>query len=294
MAVGRVRFAPAVLQRGKRARNRRRRADVIAASILTLLVLWGLFPYLFMLISSLKDNFQFYHNYWSLVLPFHFENYAVAWSHISGYMLNSLLVAIASTLGVILLSSISAFALSRPFLIGRQFLFIMIAALMMVPSIASLIPLFVMVHDFGWLNTYLVLIIPYIAGGTVLGTFLMKAFIEQMTKELFEAAQLDGASNIQLYLRLILPLSGPIIGSITIITLINVWNDYFWPLLTVTDDQLRTVAIGLAFLQGQYVTNWGPLFAGYVLASLPLLLIFTFASRYFIAGIQATGGEGVK
>jgi ABC-type glycerol-3-phosphate transport system permease component len=203
-------------------------------------------------------------------------------------------VAIASTVGVIILSSISAFALSRSFLPGRQFLFLLITVLMMVPGIASLIPLFVMVHDFGWLNTYLALIVPYTAGGLVLGTFLMRAFIEQINRELFEAAQIDGASQRQIYFRLVLPLSGPIIGTISILTLINVWNDYFWPLLTITDDRLRTITIGLAFLQGQYTTNWGPLFAGYVLASLPLLILFTFASRYFIAGIQATGGEGVK
>jgi len=94
-----------------------------------------------------------------------------------------------------------------------------------------------------------------------------------------------------MYWRITLPLSGPIIGTIALLTLINIWNDYFWPLVTITDDSLRTVTTGLAFLQGQYITLWGPLFAGYVVASIPLLVIFSLASRYFIAGLGgAVGG----
>jgi ABC-type glycerol-3-phosphate transport system permease component len=278
----------------RRRYSAKQRANIIAGTILGVLIFLGLFPYVFMLITSLKDNAQFFSSYWLPAFPLHFENYIVAWNQISHYLYNSLLIAAISTVGTVVLGSVSAFALSRKEVPGRQVLFGLISLLLMVPFIASLIPLFVLMHDLHLLNTYLVLILPYIASGSVLSTFLMRTFIEQIPEALFEAARLDGANGIQIYLRVVMPLSGPIIGTITMITLINVWNDYFWPLLTITDDSLRTVSIGVAFFQGQNTTLWGPLFAGYFLASLPLLVIFTFASRYFIAGLQGSNGGGVK
>ena len=271
--------------------TRRWRTDLIAGSILGVLVLVSLFPYLFMLVGSLKDNTQFYHSYWSLSLPFHWENYAQAWSSIRGYLLNSLVAAGASLLGVLVLGSISAFVFARYRFPGREFLFTLIVCLLMVPSISSQVPLFILIRNLGLVNTRLALILPYIAGGVVLATFLMRTFFQQIPDELFEAAHIDGAGGLQMYWRITLPLSGPIIGTIALLTLINVWNDYFWPLVTITDDSLRTVTTGLAFLQGQYITLWGPLFAGYVVASLPLLILFSLASRYFIAGLGgAVGG----
>jgi len=270
---------------------RRWRRDLLAGSILSVLVVVSLFPYLFMLIGSLKDNTQFYHSYWSLALPFHWENYVLAWNSIKGYMLNSLIAAGASLLGVLLLGSISAFVFARYRFPGREFLFTLIVCLLMVPSISSLVPLFILIRTLGLVNTRFALILPYVAGGIVLATFLMRTFFQQIPDELFEAAHIDGASGVQMYWRITLPLSGPIIGTIALLTLINIWNDYFWPLVTITDDSLRTVTTGLAFLQGQYITLWGPLFAGYVVASIPLLVIFSLASRYFIAGLGgAVGG----
>ena len=277
-----------------RVASHQRRTDVIVSIILSIFAFIALFPYLFMLFTSLKDNNQFFQSYWLPGFPLHFENYITAWEHISGYLFNSIFIAVTSTIGVILLGSISAYVLAYRKLVGRDLLFTLFALLLMVPSIASLIPLFIMMRDFGLLNTDFVLIIPYVSTGLVLATVLMRSFIEQIPEELFEAARIDGASGISIYARIVMPLSGPIIGTIVILTLINVWNDYFWPLLTITEDNLRTVTIGVAFFQGQFVTFWGQLFAGYVLASLPLLLLFIFASRYFIAGIQGSSGGGIK
>jgi ABC-type glycerol-3-phosphate transport system permease component len=283
-----------VVYRAPIARRRWKLGEMGAFLFLTLLTVLGLGPYVFMLTISLKDDTQFLRSYWAPSLPFHFENYARAWEQIRGYLFNSIFVAGVTTLAVIALGSVTAYVLSRREVPGRNLLYGLISALLMVPAIGSLIPLFVFMHDLHLLNTYWVLILPYTASGIVFSTFLMKSFIEQIPEELFEAARLDGANGMQIYLRLVMPLSGPIIGTITMITLINVWNDYFWPLLTITNDHLRTATIGVAFFQGQYQTEWGPLFAGYFLTSLPLLIVFTLASRYFIAGIQGSSGGGVK
>jgi ABC-type glycerol-3-phosphate transport system permease component len=253
---------------------------------LTVLATLGLLPYLFVFSTSLKSTQQFASDYWLPSWPLHLENYAKAWGQIQPYMITSLLVAAASIVGIIALSLLAGFVLARFDFPGRTFFFTLVIALMMVPGIASLIPLFVMMRDMGLLNTIWVLIIPHIAAGSVLGTILMKTFIEGIPQEVFDAARIDGAGPARLFRSIMLPLSLPVIGTVSLITIIGVWNDFFWPLLTVTQNELKTVSVGLIFFQGQSGTDFGPMFAGYLLASLPLLLLFTFLSKYFLAGVQ--------
>lgn len=267
------------------APNRASRQWGIKATLIVL-VFVSLFPYLFMLGTSLKDNLQFAESYWMPVLPLHWENYSTAWQQIQPYMIASVVVAAASIVLIVVLSLVAGFVLARYSFPGRNFFFVMIAALMMVPSISSLIPLFVMMRDFELLNTYAVLVIPHVAGGIVLGTILMKTFIEGIPQELFDAARVDGAGAPRLFLSIMTPLSLPVIGTVGLITINGVWNDFFWPLLTITENELRTVSVGLLFFQGQSGTEYGPMFAGYMLASIPLLLLFTFLSKYFLAGVQ--------
>jgi ABC-type glycerol-3-phosphate transport system permease component len=140
--------------------------------------------------------------------------------------------------------------------------------------------------DLDLLNTYVVLVVPYTTGGVVLGTILMRNFVDGIPQTLFDAARLDGASGARMYQSIMLPLSLPVLGTIALITVSSVWNDFFWPLLVISDDSLRTVSVGLQFFQGQNATDYGPLMAGYLLASLPLILLFTFLSKYFLAGVQ--------
>lgn len=264
----------------------RSRGQVGVVAGLTALVLLSLGPYVFMLLTSVKDNLQFAQRYWLPAWPLHLENYATAWRQISPYLLTSILVAAAAIVGVLMLSAAAGFVLARYRFPGRRFLFAMIAALMMVPSISSLIPLFVMMRDFGLLNTYAVLIIPHITGGVVLGTILMKTFVESIPQSLFDAARTDGAGGLRMFISIMLPLSMPVIGTVALVTINGVWNDFFWPLLTVTKDEYRTVSVGLLFFHGQSGTEYGPMFAGYTLASLPLLALFVLLSKHFLAGVQ--------
>lgn len=266
--------------------TRRPRRQLGVKAALCGLVFVSMFPYLFMLVTSAKDNLQVAESYWVPTLPIHWENYATAWQQIQPYMIASLVVSVVSVAGIVGLSLVTGFILARFTFPGRTFFFGSIAALMMVPNITSLIPLFVMVRDFGMLNTYWVLILPHIATGCVLGTILMKTFIEGIPQELFDAARVDGATNGRIFTSIMTPLSMPVIGTVAVITINNVWNDFFWPLLTITENDLRTVSVGLLFFQGQSGTQYGPMFAGYLLASIPLLLMFTFLSKYFLAGVQ--------
>ncbi|MEL7977535.1 carbohydrate ABC transporter permease [Isoptericola sp. F-RaC21] len=273
--------APAVTQR-----LRRPRPQVGVHVGLVVLVVASLAPYVFMLVTSLKDNQQYHENFWAPAFPFHWENYATAWEQVRPYLIASVIVAAASVVGIVAVSLLAAFVFARFSFPGRNALFALIAALMMVPSIASLIPLFVMMRNLELLNTYWVLIIPHIATGAVLGTIIMRTFIAGIPQTLFDAAQLDGASHLRIFRSIMMPLSLPVIGTVALVNVQGVWNDFFWPLLTISENDLRTMSVGLLFFQGQSGTEFGPLFAGYLLASLPLLLLFVFFSKYFLAGVQ--------
>jgi len=271
----------------RRTRRRRQQAGqgliVLALSAIAFV---GLFPFLFMFVASFKSNKQFYSSYWMPSVPLRWGNYATAWRQVEPYFVTTILVAALAVVATLLLAASAGFVLARMDFLGRKFLFVFVSMLLMVPSIAGLVPMFVMMKELGLLNTRIVLALPQIAGNTVLGIVLIKTFAESIPQELFDAARVDGAGGFRLFTSVMLPLSMPVLGTVALTTCINVWNDFFWPLLTITDDNLRTVSAGLSFFQGQNITEWGPLFAGYTLASLPLLALFVFLSKYFLAGIQ--------
>lgn len=274
------------------SRSRRRGNQLAIKAVLSLIAFVGLFPFLFMLMASLKSNQQYYESWWLPSAPFHFENYARAWEQIQPYFVTSVIVAAGSIVGALALCTVAAFVFARYEFVGRKVLFGLIVALLMVPGISSLIPMFVLMRDLGLLNTRAVLVVPHIVGGAVLGTLLMKTFVEQLPQELFDAARVDGASGPRMFISIMVPLSLPIVGTIALVTVIGVWNDFFWPLLTVTENELRTVSAGLQFFQTQNATEYGPLFAGYAIASIPLLLLFVFLSKHFLAGMQGGLSSG--
>lgn len=271
-------------------RRMRSRRQLGLKTVLVIFAAAALGPYLFMVVTSFKTNQQFAENFWQISFPLHFENYGVAWNQVAPYLFNSILVSLVSIVAILVIASISGFTLARYRFAGKTLIFGAVLVLMMVPGIASLIPLFILMKDLGLLNTYVALVVPYTAGGVVLGTILMKNFVEGIPQTIFDAARVDGASAVRIYRSIMLPLSLPVLGTISLVTVSAVWNDFFWPLLVITDNQLRTVSVGLQFFQGQNATDWGPLMAGYLIGSLPLVVLFTFLSKYFLAGVQ--GGIG--
>jgi ABC-type glycerol-3-phosphate transport system permease component len=180
-------------------RSRRRRNQLAIKAVLGLIVFVGLFPFLFMLATSFKTNQQYYESWWLPTLPLHLENYARAWEQIRPYFVTSVIVAAAAIVGAVVLCSLAAFVFARYEFFGRRVLFGLVAALLMVPGISSLIPMFVLMRDLGLLNTRAVLVVPHVVGGAVLGTLLMKTFVEQLPQELFDAARVDGAGGPRMF-----------------------------------------------------------------------------------------------
>jgi multiple sugar transport system permease protein len=250
-----------------------------------------------MVLISFKSPMQWLNDRWSYSSPLRIQNYATEFGQVWRYLVNTLFVGCVGCAGMLVLASWSAFLFARMRFPGRDILFFLVIALMMVPGILSLVPQFMLYHDLGLLNSYGVLIVPYIMGGSVFGIFVLRTFFASLPEELFESARLDGCGVLGLYYRICLPLSLPILGTLAIISIVGAFNDFIWPLITIQNDNLQVIAVGLYHLQST-LTNmttqdtsaaYGPLFAGYVMAALPLFLLFVFASKYYIEGLVSSG-----
>ena len=261
--------------------------DIAKYAILSILVILTFYPVVAMFFMSLKDNPQFVHSRWVPSLPFHFENYQYAWQAIHRYIYNSIFISAATAVGVVALSALSAYVFARFEFPGKTFLYMAIIALMMIPGILTLVPSFLLVRDLKLLDSYWVLILPWVAGGQPFGILLLRSFFEGLPGELFESARLDGASELQVLARIALPLSAPILGTLAIMNVTSTWNAVIWPSVTVSSDQYKTIVFGLWGFQGMYYQSWGPLNAAYVLSSIPLLILFAFTSRLFIQGLTS-------
>ncbi len=255
--------------------------------ILFFLLFLVVLPFLITINLSLKNNFQFYNERWSISPPFHIENYFFAFSNLWLYIINSLIYAGISSISVVILSSWTGFVFSQGKFRGKNTLYWVVIAGMMLPGIMLLVPQFIVYKDIGLLNTRMVMIIPYIVGGQIFGILLFRNFYDSLSDEFFEAAKIDGATFFQTYYKIALPLSRPISATLAIITLLGVWGDVIWPSVSLSSNKLEPLATGILTFNQGYSSAWGVLFAGYVVAALPLIILFAFASKSFVAGLTS-------
>ncbi|WP_226036630.1 carbohydrate ABC transporter permease [Aquibacillus saliphilus] len=196
---------------------------------------------------------------------------------------NSFFIASSEMIGVCLVSSLAGFVLAKKRFPGRKFIFVMFVAAMALPKQVILVPLFTMLADFGWIDTYKGLILPAI--GWPFGVFLMKQFSQTIPTELLEAARIDGSSEIRTFIHIVLPLLKPAIGALAIFTFMLSWNDYFSQLVITRSTEMMTLPLGVATMQGEYKTDYGVMMAGATLASVPMIVIFLLFQKSFTQGI---------
>jgi len=249
----------------------------------------SLIPVVMLFIQSGKTAAQFDANPWGLALPYYFDNYVRIAPGVFDYLLNTITVCTAAILIALVLSSYTAFVFARFSFPGKEILYYAVIALMMVPFILTLVPQYMLVRQLGLLNTLWALILPYAAGGAVFGVFLLRPFIASLPEELFEAARMDGASDWQAFYFIALPLSAPILITLTILLLLGQWNDVIWPSVAISDEALYTVSIGVWSLTRGYTqtTEWGLVFAAFTVTSLPIFILFIFTRRFFIQGLSS-------
>ncbi len=208
------------------------------------------------------------------------------------YFANTMIVVVMSEIGTLLTASMAAFAFARLRFPGRDFLFVLVLSSLMLPNVVTLIPKFVIFRILGWVNTLLPLWVPLWFGGGAFNIFLIRQYTMTLPLELDEAARIDGASNWQIYTRVILPLIGPALATVAIFTFIYSWNDFLEPLIYLHDETKRTLALGLLGFQDLYSTEWNLMMAASAVLIIPVVVVFLFAQRYFIRGISLTGLAG--
>jgi ABC-type glycerol-3-phosphate transport system permease component len=261
--------------------------------ILTVILVLSFLTIALMIFLSLKDNGQIYGRFWSLPDPVRWENYRDGWVTMRRYIFNSLWYSLASVVIVVFLSSISGFVFARHKFPGKEAIYVMILALLMIPGILTLIPAFVLVKQLGLFNTPWALILPWSAGGQVFGILLCRTYFATLPQELFDAAKVDGASELEQYFRIALPLSWPILVTLAIMHLVGSYNDFIWPLLTISDQNLQVVTVGLTQFRDEFGTvTWGPRMAAYAVSSLPLVILFAFGMRYYVRGLTSGAVKG--
>ena len=282
-------------QNGLKENKRAKRDAVIRQVCVHFVILLFLFfvalPIWFLVIKSFKSPDQEISSPFSLSFPFFMENYKLAWLFVKDYILNTVIIAIGQTFGVLAVCSMASYAFIRYNFPFKNVIFIIILSFMMVPRMLTLIPQYQMVMiAFNMKNSYLGVILPAITGAVPMGIFLLKTFFSGLPKDLFEAAELDGASKFRQYLTIALPLSVPILATLAITQVLAAWNDLLWPQLILQDEAMHTITVGLAPFTESYYNNYlslGVPFAGYVIVSIPLLLIFFAASKQFIRGLTS-------
>jgi len=280
--------------------NRSMRRQKFVRNALLLLLLIGIailviIPVLWMLSTSFKPKSQWFlpQIHW-IPQTFTWENYQNILNNdtlpIVRWFMNSLLLSGSITLLILVIDSLAAYAYARMEFPGRRPLFTLLVATLFLPGIMFLVPNFLTVARLGWLNNYLGVITPALAG--VFGVFFMRQFFASLPRELEEAAQIDGASQFQTFFYIALPLAKPALATLGIITFLGAWNDFLWPLLILRDRALLTLPPGLRTLQGAYTSEYGQMMAGAAITAVPVLILYIILQRYVVESVQTSGLKG--
>lgn len=204
------------------------------------------------------------------------------------FLFNSLKLAVIVTIGQLITCSLAAYAFARLEFPGRNLLFVLLLSALMIPGQVTIVPLFILVRQLGLYNTHAALILPALVNP--FGVFLLRQYFVTLPTELEDAARVDGANVFTIYWRIILPLSGPVLTTLAILTFVGMWNSYFFPLIMINSPELQVITVGLTLLRGQYgVGALGPIAAALTMAIVPVMLVFVFLQKYIIKSIVSTG-----
>lgn len=259
--------------------------------VLTLGLIAMIMPFVWMILGSFKTDAEIRANPTGF-LPENatLENYETLFGRLdfATFFMNSVIVAVFVTLGNIVFCSMVGYALAKLQFRGKKLLFALVLGTLMVPGVVTFVPLFVLTANLGLVNSYPGLILPFLI--SPLGVFLMRQFMLSLPDELIEAARIDGASEWRIFLRVIMPMCGPAVATLTILTFLASWNNFLWPLVVATKEDMYTLPVALALYSvGQNAARYGLMMAGAVVVVVPILTVFVFLQRYFVQGIALTG-----
>ena len=250
-------------------------------------------PFLWMISTSLKEpgSIFIYPPKW-IPQPIAWKNYltTITIMPFGRFFLNSSIQATLTTVLQLLTSSLAAFSFARLRFRGRDILFLLYIATLMIPFQVTMVPNFILMRFLGWIDTYYALILP--RSFHAFSIFLLRQYLKSIPLELDDAARIDGASSLRIWWSLALPLSTPALASLAIFIFMGEWNNFLWPLIVTSSEKMRTLPVGLAAFRGQFNVQWHLLMAGSALSLVPVLIVFILGQRYFVRGITLTGMGG--
>jgi ABC-type glycerol-3-phosphate transport system permease component len=263
----------------------KRHTLVSAFSTLLLLVLLALsfVPVALMIVFSLRDSFSIQMDFWTLPALPHWSNLGGALVYLVEPLMRTLYVAGVSIAGITLFSSVAAYAFARLKFFGKEVLFYVFLIVLLVPGVLTLTPNFVLATSLGLRNSLEGLIVFYVAGGQAFSIFLLRSFFQSQPEDIFEAARIDGASEWRMVWSIALPLAQPVLITLCIMNFLTIYNDFIWPLLMLISKDLYTVTIILQ----SYGGDISAAMAGYVVASLPILIVFSYGMDYYVEGLTS-------
>jgi multiple sugar transport system permease protein len=279
--------------RNCRLRARHRLGTVVLYVLLIALAVPMVVPFYWMLVSSLKepsDIFSFPPQWWPNPIRFDAYPNVIESFPVMSWGFNSLKIAVLNILGQLVSCSLAAYAFARLKFRGRDTIFMILLTTMMIPGQVTLVPQFIIMRYMGLIDTHLALILPALFGGAF-ATFLLRQYFRAIPLDLEDAARIDGCSSFGIYWRIFLPLSKPALATISLFTFMWTWNDLISPVVYLQSREKFTLTIGLAYLRGRAIqmTPWDQVFAGAVLTTLPLIILFVAAQRYFVQGLLMSG-----
>jgi multiple sugar transport system permease protein len=273
-------------------RARRLGVDLFFYVIMTALAVVFMAPLVWMVSSSLKPEPDV------LAIPptfiprqLEWQNYVDVWAVVPRFLYNSVKLALFSVVGVLFFSSLAAYAFARIEFVGRDLAFSVLLSTLMVPGIVTLIPLYIIYREIGWIDTHYPLWVPRVLH-SVFAIFLLRQFFKQIPQDLEDAAEIDGASTFQIYWRIMLPQVKPALAAVGIFAFLDSWNDLFGPLIFLNSIGNQTLPVALALFQGEFFSQVSVLMAGATLTVIPVLVVYFSAQKYFIQGITLTGIKG--
>jgi multiple sugar transport system permease protein len=278
----------------KEPRVRRGRPDVLTYVALFVVSLIIIVPLLWMFLTSFKTDYDAINapaSPWpNPITGEAYSTLATGDLPILRWLLNSVVAAGAQTIIIVVTASMAAYALARLNFPGKRIIFGIIIATLLVPAVIFLIPNYLIVDNLGWLDTLWAVIVPGSAGA--FGVFFLRQFFISLPGEIEEAARVDGAGDIRIFLQIILPLSRPALATLAVLSFLTNWNDFIWPIYVLLSPENLTLQPGLSVLQGTYSTHYGVVMAGAVIASVPVLILFSMAQKQIVESVASSGVKG--
>jgi ABC-type glycerol-3-phosphate transport system permease component len=251
--------------------------------------LLALYPIFVTYMTALRPSAETMRDPFGLPSSLHLDNIATAWTRgrFAAYLVNSIIITVPSVIGVLVLSCLAGYGISRFRFRGRKIMFYIILLGLTVPFQSVMIPLYYQLLAMGLLGSYLAVILPGIAFGLPFGIFLMQAFFEDLPNELADAARVDGCSEFRIFLSVMLPLARPAVATLVVFQFMRTWNEFLMPLLFLQNDAMRPLPLGLMFFQGAYTRDISLIAAGVAISSLPVIIVYVLFHRQFVKGLTA-------